>query len=80
MRSSPQGRNPRPEGRKKIELPKPEFGKGHGLSFPELVGRLSDHRRSALLQYSRFLVMPGIGTGYLPSGPALRGDGELMVS
>ncbi len=31
-------------------------------------------------QYSRCLVMPGIGTGYLPSAPATTGAAEVKVS
>lgn len=31
-------------------------------------------------QYSRSFVIPGSGTGYLPSGPGFKGAGESMVS
>lgn len=31
-------------------------------------------------QYSRSFVIPGSGTGYLPSGPGFSGAGESMVS
>src|SRR5580765_4489981 len=47
-----------------------------------LLGKLSDIGRKRLphLQYSRFLTMPGCGTGYVPSGPARRGAGPSRVS
>ncbi len=31
-------------------------------------------------QYSRLVMIPGCGTGYLPSGPACTGAGESIVS
>lgn len=31
-------------------------------------------------QYSREVVIPGMGTGYLPSGPGCNGAGESSVS
>jgi len=37
-------------------------------------------RRKCLDQYSRWVMTPGCGTGYLPSGPATKGAGDSIVS
>ena len=36
-------------------------------------------REETRSQYSRFVTMPGMGTGYLPSAPASSGAGESIV-
>jgi hypothetical protein len=49
-------------------------------SEPRESERSTESAAATASQYSRLLVMPGIGTGYLPSGPHCNGASEFSVS
>ena len=56
---------------------------GHGIDKLNRFAakpRCATKRRFRSRQYSRVFLMPGSGTGYLPSGPTRRGEGPSSVS
>ncbi len=49
-------------------------------AFTPSARNAGNYARSMHDQYSREVVIPGMGTGYLPSGPGCNGAGESSVS